>query len=366
MSGSDALLASAGHGLLGSRRSFPAEPLADAEFDGLLGRLTLHRLVGLAASAASVGQFQVTDAQADRLLAAHVEAMCVCLHLEATLLDVQAALAADGVVCRVVKGPASAHLDYADPTLRAFGDIDLLVRSEDFDTVSASLPDLGFHRSSPEPRPGFDRRFGKGATYLAASDGTNLDLHRTFVMGPLGLQVRLDELWDGEESFVLAGHRVSALAAPQRLLGACYNAIVGDRNPRLSTLRDIAQLVLGGEVMAGDVIEMARGWQASHVLALGIRAAWDKLDIADVVALSVWANSQSIPDAEVRALAVYHDEQAGYAGLSWATARLLPPRERLAFLRALAFPAGGRLGSSGWGLTQRIRRAARGYGSTTT
>jgi hypothetical protein len=359
-------LAVAGHGLLGSRRGFPAKPLSDEAFDALLARLTLHRVVGLAASAASVGQLKVTDLQADRLHAAHVEAMCICLHLEATLLDVQGALASSGVSCRVVKGPASAHLDYADPTLRAFGDIDLLVRSDEFDTVSAALPGLGFHRSSPEPRPGFDRRFGKGATYLAAADGTNLDLHRTFVLGPLGLQVRLDELWDGEESFVLAGQRVSALAPPQRLLGACYNAIVGDRNPRLSTLRDIAQLVLGGEVVAADVVEMALGWQAGHVLALGIRAAWDTLDIADVVALSVWAKNQSIPEAEIRSLAVYHDEQAGYAGLSWATARLLPPRERLAFLRALAFPAGGRLGSGGWGLAQRVRRAARGYGSAST
>lgn len=351
----------AAHGLLGSRTTFDEAPPTDDAFADLLRRLTGHRILGLAVSAASVQQLRLTGEQTERLYAAHTEAMCVCLHLEACLLDLQATFDADGIPMRVVKGPASAHLDYADPTLRAFGDLDVLVPSDSFDRAALRLGDLGFHRDTPEPRPNFDRRFGKGATFIATSDGTNVDLHRTFVMGPLGLQVRQDELWADTESFMLAGRKIAALTAPQRLLASCYNAVVGDHDPRLATLRDIAQVILSGEVETSDVIELARSWQSTHVLALGVRAAWERLDIADVVGLSAWASSLDISDQARRELDLYHDDAAGYAGLSWAVARILPMRERAAFLTALAFPRGGRLGAARWGIRQRARRAVRGY-----
>jgi hypothetical protein len=360
-SAADPLLAVAAHGLLGSRHSFPDAPLSDREFGALLPRLIVHRVIGLGASAASVGELRVTDEQAVRLHAAHADAMCACLHLEATLLDLAAAFQTEDVEFRVIKGSASAHIDYADPTLRSFGDIDLLVRSDDFDSAGRLLLKLGYERAAPEPRPGFDRRFGKGAEYVLTGDGTNVDLHRTFVMGPLGLQVRPDELWDGGDVFMLAGQKVAALASTQRLLAACYNAVIGDASPRLSTLRDVAQIVLSGDVDASDAVDMASSWHAEHVLALGVRAAWQQLDISDVVGLSAWATTHSIgPEAE-RVLRVYRSSQAGYAGLAWTTARQLPVRERFGFLWALAFPAGGRLGSEGFGLGQRVRRAARGY-----
>jgi hypothetical protein len=331
----------------------------DPEFRQYLHGLQAQRLLGLAASAVSTGTLTLTSDQADQLVAAHAEAMCGCLLLEATLLDVQSALLREEITPRVIKGPASAHLDYADPGLRCFGDLDILVRSADFDRTKSVLNHIGFARSVPEPRDGFDRRFGKGATFVAA-DGTNVDLHRTFVMGPFGLKVDLDELWAVGETFTLAGRDVEALTAEHRLLAACYNAILGDRVPRLSTLRDIAQLCLSGEVDANAVVATADRWGACGLLARGINATWDILEIADVISLSAWsARHQDGPGDEL--LDLYHDPQAGYSGLSWATARMLPPGQRIAFLAALAFPQGGRLGKGGWRLTERMRRAARGY-----
>lgn len=360
----DLIEAVAAHGLLGSRHSFAENPPTDGEFEILLHRLTGHRLLGLAASAVSVDQLRLSGPQTERLYAAHTEAMCACLHIEACLLDLQATFDAQGIPMRVVKGPASAHLDYADPTLRSFGDLDVLVPSDSFDAATRTLGDLGFHRDTPEPRPGFDRRFGKGATFLAASDGTSVDLHRTFVMGPLGIKVRQDQLWADRETFLLAGRPIDALPATHRLLAACYNAAVGDRNPRLATLRDVAQIVLSGEVATREVVDLAQSWQATHVLALGIRAAWERLAIADVVGLSAWADSLDVGPEARRELELYLDGTAGYAGLSWAVARILPVRDRMAFLGALAFPSGGRLGPNGWGLGQRARRAVRGLTRT--
>ncbi|MBA3621797.1 MAG: hypothetical protein H0W51_05695 [Euzebyales bacterium] len=56
------------------------------------------------------------------------------------------------------------------------------------------LGNCGYRRSWPQLRPGFDRRFGKGAP-LRRDEGWELDLHRTFVMGPFGLTVDLDGLF---------------------------------------------------------------------------------------------------------------------------------------------------------------------------
>jgi hypothetical protein len=359
----DTLAGVAAHGLLGTRLELPSEPPPDGQFDSLLRQLDSHRLLGLAASAASTERLLLTDEQRQRLNSEHLDAMCACLHLEATLLDAHAAFSSAGVDFRVVKGPAAAHLDYADPALRPFGDLDVIVRSEQFDVAKSVLEESGYRRLAPEPRTGFDRRFGKGATYVA-EDGTNVDLHRTFVMGPLGLRVRLDDVWATTESFSLAGTTLEGLIAEHRLLAACYNAIVGDRSPRLSTLRDIAQLALSGDVDTDRVVATAAGWHGQHVLARGVRTTWETLQLGDVTALSAWAERYEPDPAEVALLAIYHDSAAGYSGLSWATARMLRPVERVAFLRALAFPRGGRLGKRGWGLAQRAKRAARGYRRT--
>ena len=55
---------------------------------------------------------------------------------------------------------------------------------------------MGGQRDQPPARPGFDRRFGKSFTYLMPG-GVEVDVHRTFVMGPFGLTIELDDLWRG-------------------------------------------------------------------------------------------------------------------------------------------------------------------------
>jgi len=354
------LPAVAATGLQGSRLELPKVRPTDPDFASLLRRLNRHRLIGLAAAAHAEGRLLLTADQSAALSMAQTDAMCTCLHLEATLLELVQAMSEAGVGIRVIKGPASAHLDYPSPELRHFGDLDLLVRSEQTDLAKAVLGELGYTRSTPEPRPGFDRRFGKGATFVAG-DGTNVDLHRTLVMGPLGLRIGLDDMWDESDFFALAGERVETLAPVHRLLVACYNAVIGDTQPRLSTLRDIVQICLGGGTTATKARETAARWGGEYILARGIATAWTTLDVADVVGLSAWALKFDADHDGRRLVALYRDSGAGYAGLSWATARMLPLPDRMAFLHALAFPAGGRLGKRGWGLRERLRRAVRGY-----
>lgn len=208
------LLAVAGYGLAGAGRIFPDMPLGAASWSSVLSSARMHRLIGELCSAVTAGTFPATEAQARQVLAAHTSATFWVLSLERELIAVVELLARSAVETRVLKGAAVAHLDYPDPALRSFVDLDILVRAEDFDRAVQVLVGAGFVRRLEQPRPGFDRRFDKGTT-LVAPVGYELDLHRTFVLGPWGLRVDLDDLWDGGQEVVVGGPPAARPLAPQ-------------------------------------------------------------------------------------------------------------------------------------------------------
>jgi len=355
------LAAVATYGLLGSMHVLPESPLTDAEFDGLLRGSVSQRLTGALVGSIASDRLPATEAQSHRASEEHFIALCHCLELESALLDVVGALDQEGIDCRVLKGSATAHLDYVDPAQRTFVDVDLLVRGEDFDRATMLMLSRGYSRLVAEVRPGFDRRFGKGCT-LSSTAGYELDLHRTFVTGPFGLTVRLDDLWTDATPWVLAGGRqLHALGREQRLLHACYHAVLGDRTPRIVPQRDIASLILSDDLDEVRVRELAHGWRAEYVVARAINMTWNTLALADDTALTAWARRYQ-PDARSEhAFATYYAKHANYAARSWASLRALPnTRTRATFLYSLAFPQGGVIGGSPIPFTRRLIRAGQG------
>jgi hypothetical protein len=66
---------------------------------------------------------------------------------------VLAQLAESGVDYMVVKGPALAHTVYPDPALRAFNDLDLVVRERDWAAMHRLLVKMGFEPEVDLPQP---------------------------------------------------------------------------------------------------------------------------------------------------------------------------------------------------------------------
>lgn len=66
---------------------------------------------------------------------------------------VLAQLAESGVDYMVVKGPALAYTVYPDPALRAFNDLDLLVRERDWSAMHRLLVQMGFKPEEDQPQP---------------------------------------------------------------------------------------------------------------------------------------------------------------------------------------------------------------------
>jgi hypothetical protein len=331
------LLAAAGYGLPGASRTFPDRPLNAESWAAVLRAATAHRLTGPLRAAVDAGALPATEEQQRAARAAQIAAAARVLRLEQALVELVDQLDAAGIATRVLKGSAVAHLDYAQPALRSFIDLDVMVRPADFDRTVRVLTTTGFVRRLAEPRPGFDVRFDKGTT-LVSPGGYELDLHRTFVLGPWGVFVDTNALWDRGDEFVVAGRRLCALSRSNRFLHACYHAALGDWPLRLASLRDLAEMlrVIGrdGESMIGR----AREWGVEAVVAAAVADATRLLGITIRCPLATWAQ-QYVPTRRQEAqLALYTHPDKTFSAQAVATLRVLGWRDKAAYVRALVLP----------------------------
>lgn len=358
------LLGVAAFGLPEAGVALSGEPLTTAEWQELRQTLRYQRLTGPASAAVDAGALALTDGQREELEEDHLQAMAHVLRLERHLLRITDLLGPLDIPFRVLKGSAVAHLDYSDPALRAFGDNDVLVRSEDFQAATAAFGGAGYDRPAAPLAPGFDVRFGKGATFVD-DDHFELDVHRTFAMGPFGILVDLAELWEQPDSFELGGVEVAALGTEQRYLHACYHSVVGNPWGRVQPMRDIAEMLLFGRYDSDRLRALAEGWGAGAVLSRGIVSAWDGFGLTTDVPLLDWARSRPTSRREQRMLDLYRAD-ASYAAKSLGTIGVLPTwRDRASFVRMLAFPGVGDVRSTGRSrvglLARGARRAARDW-----
>lgn len=339
------LPAIAAYRLPGTGLSLPREPLAPSAWQDVVRGARRHRVTGALAATVHDGAMAATDAQLREATAEHRTAQLRVLLLERELVAIVGRLAGAGVDTRVLKGVAYARLDYPDPALRSFNDIDLLVRPDDIDRAFATMRAAGYRRTLAEPRPGFDRRFDKGMTLIPPT-GYELDVHRTFVLGPWGVLVDLDELWrDGGESLTVAGHAVTALSLPYRLLHACYHAALGDWPLRLGSLRDVAELlrrVEGSASGAHPVRAIAARWGVEAVLAAAVADTTRLLGLPMTGPLSSWARDYPPSRREEAWLALHTHENKTFAAQALATVRVLARwRDKVAYVHALALPNPG-------------------------
>jgi len=331
------LRAIAAYGLSGGP-PLPDGAFTDSEFAGLLAQCERHGLLGHLGVAARGGHLRLQAGQRDELELCLQSWLAHSLRLERLLIDALECLADAGVETRVLKGVALAHSVYPEPSWRVFRDVDVLVPAHDFSTAVRALENgVAVVREEPEIRAGFDARFGKEAL-LRTGQGLEFDLHRTFVEGALGLTVHLTDLFAPPDPFDLAGHQVATLPPPQQLLHAAYTVMLGDWPPRLSAMRDLAQILLVLDPDPAEVLELARRWRARLVLSRALAGAWACLTPERRSPLVDWAQSYH-PGRLERVLLASHVGPAR-AFTRHAAALLVAPgiSARFAYLRAIAWP----------------------------
>jgi hypothetical protein len=332
--GADLLAVVAATGIPGTTHTGPARPMQDDQLDALIAE-TLPRgdgdgLVGMLLEAVTTGWLPATEDQHDRVAHAHRVATETTASLHAVLAEVVVEARERQARLLVLGEAAAAALDYADPGLRPVRDLHLLSGPDaPMDEVVGSL---GFEPSGRHVRPDFARQFSDSVRYRRVG-GPDVFVHRTLVDGPYGIRIANERLWQERVPMAIGGTDVSAVSSELRLLDAAFRVVLGRRRS-LAVLRDIAQLALFGSYDVDVLRDLAHEWDCRAELAMAVAEAWSVLGIADVLALSRWADRYGPSPDELRLLQLYRTRGSGYAARGLATLHELPgilPKLRFAW-----------------------------------
>ena len=304
----------AGYGLPGAAPALPPDVLDDETWETVLTAVVHDRVTGHLVQALYDGAFSATEHQHAAAIAAHERVLALALVLERLLLRTIAYLNEANITTRVLKGPAIAHAVYPEPGLRSFGDIDLLVPKRDYDAALTWLCARGARRRDPQGlAEAFNRRFGKGVT-LEVPGGLEIDLHRMFVAGPFGLAVDTNALFRSSTKFSLGGYEIEGLDPEARFRHACFHAALGDAQPGLVALRDVAQMTLCSTLDASRVRDLCREWRCGIVVQRATRLSWDTFEVDSTPEVVQWARVYEPTRFERQAL-------LGYVGVDRSHAR---------------------------------------------
>lgn len=229
-------------------------------------------MAGLAAAAADAGVLRIEPHQRAELHGKHRMLALRCLELERGLVAVAAELGAAGVDFVVLKGPALARCFYDDPSWRPFGDFDVLVRRSQWRRALSVVAGCGYRRSVPEPRLGFDERFGKSATHRN-DRSLQLDLHTRLAEGEFGMRMELDPLFDRSVPMSIGATEVRRLDDTMLFIHACLHASVGSTPVPPLAIRDVVQLTERARIDFDEVAALAARWRLEAVIDLAAARA---------------------------------------------------------------------------------------------
>ena len=210
----------------------------------------------------------------------HINIAASHLRMRSSAGRILASLDDAGIEARVLKGLATAELDYPNQQLRHTGDVDLAIRPDDLDEAVQILRASG-HRDHPTP---FDPVLLYGWT-LDAPDGVEIDLHtRLFRRSPLD-----DELFacSGEQLRSVPG---LALRPEHRLVHAAGHFIISPPGTRrMSGVVDIARLLRRSDLDLDEVRRFAAALGVEPLVGAGIRVEAELSERTAVLrALDAW------------------------------------------------------------------------------
>lgn len=206
------------------------------------------------------------------------------MRIEATAGVVIERLRDIGVEVRVLKGLASAHLDYPHPELRQTSDVDLAIPPGTLDAAVQCLTRLGYLRPVAMPT---SNHLLKGATMLAPGSGIEVDLHeRLFQRSPT-----TDLLFDGQGE-QLPNLNASAFGVELRLVHTAGHFILAPPGGRrMSGLLDVVVIRNRHSIDLSRALTIAQELRVARMVRSALRLEAD-LSGRDTADLHAW------PDAD--------------------------------------------------------------------
>jgi hypothetical protein len=314
-----------------------------------------HNLVGFVLAAEDDGRISLPGAVVERLERGFAFQALRSSLLRRELVSVATACSTQPVL---LKGPAVADRFYAEPRLRPFVDLDLLVPRRQLSRAAAELTGSGF-RPLEEFHPGFGEKLGHDVHLVRGSGPGRVDVELHWRIGDdrLGEALSYDLLHAGAEPL----DSVLVPALPEQLLVLAVH-LLGDRAKRLCWVNDLA-LVQAAATEAQ--------WRRAFDLARELGLLWVLHRALDYPARLLGARrSRPLPAGRRPAFGPLRAAEELDLRASTHVGRLaaMPWRERPGYLRDVLLPtrAGleGTVGGDGaptWRLVSRhLRRAVTG------
>jgi hypothetical protein len=178
------------------------------------------------------------------------------------------------------KGPALAVWGYGNMALRAFGDLDVLIRRDHLPGAKEVLVRAGYQLASDLHWDSADAclRSKDGEVSLEHHDsGISLDLHWRLLPNYFARVLDGDQPWENVESFSLGGRTVPMLSAENLLL---FLSAHGSKHrwERLGWICDFAVVLNRAEINWARILSRARQAHIERMLFLGLRLASDLLE----------------------------------------------------------------------------------------
>lgn len=193
------------------------------------------------------------------------------LRIEHAALRVVDTFEQAGIGFRVLKGLATAFLDYEQPAMRQYGDADILVDPTQLTSAVGALRDRGHALKWPIPRNNW------AATHAVCIDvdGVEVDIHsRLLHGGPGHLLARRIDLLAGGQEYRMDGRAVVALTGPLRLLQAASQNVLADGPAaRFSSYADVLRLLAHYDEAAEMCGPIGLGWLLDEGVSRAATAA---------------------------------------------------------------------------------------------
>ncbi|HVG43352.1 MAG TPA: nucleotidyltransferase family protein [Longimicrobium sp.] len=255
--------------LAGSGAAPPVASLLDADPDLLVPLAWRHGMLPYLSRRVAAADGAAAHPSFAPVRAAFLENGVRALHLAGELANVAGILEAAGVASLAYKGPALAVQAYGDPSLRDYGDLDIVVRKDDLAAAEAALVRAGFQ---PLTAPGAGRaallRVGHHLQYRR--DGVLVEVHWRFGKAVFGFAEELSGLWDRAEAVEIRGRAVRALSVPDHLLAL---AIHSSKAMWSSLDATVCMVRLAGQVAPDEwpeVVARARAWRCDEALSVSL------------------------------------------------------------------------------------------------
>ncbi len=218
-----------------------------------------------------------------------------CLRLTGALLEILDLLGAGGIVAIPFKGPSLAALAYANPAMRQYGDLDILLRREDFGRAVMLMQAAGYsveqdryivsegsaRAEVPAPQPRSKFRLDYDCRLRCPARGIPVELHWRMIPWYFGPPLGVGAGGRPPRSVDLGGRSVQTLPVEDLLIYVCMHGMKHCWDKFL-LVYDVAALVdsCGDEIDWVHLGERAAGLGVGRMVGVGLRLAEDLLGVA--------------------------------------------------------------------------------------